>query len=559
MTVPNPPRRLVAVMPAWTPGAYRLEFWAKNVFPINARCGTTKLRWRRLDRSRWELRSPRTAGATPACMVVLKYEVYAPNLTDNGSHVDLSHAYLNGASVFMYLEGARKRACRMEVALPSGWKAFAALRRVSGGQDTAVFTAKSYDALIDAPLEAGNPIVRKVRVKGAQVTVLLCRAGRETLPRRLGRDIKKIFEWQSRLMGGLPFKKYVILVHLWKKNRYAGLEHAASTSILVPPWVLNARRPGYHHLLYIIGHELFHAWNTRRFVPKEIGAARLDAEVYSPLLWWVEGTADYYAYRSLLGSRIWSRRRYLREISRLITRMHASPSHRQYSLKDMGVAIWNPSDDTDLALNLYPKSHAAALGLDLAIRTASAGRGSLDRVMRRLEMRARRLGKVYLYGRTHLAALIRQTATKDLRPMVRRLIRSKGVMLTAGLLKPAGFKMKVLTGYLPTGLGLSAVFESGGWRIRNVQTRSPASAAGLKAGDLVLTLNGGAPSPDWTSRRVSVAGTRYRVKLKRQGRVLQTVIKAGPRRIRQYWLKRSSGASSAARRVRRKWLRARIR
>lgn len=559
MTVPNPPGRMVAVMPAWTPGAYRLEFWAKNVFPIRARCGSSKLRVRRLDRSRWEIRAPASGGAARPCALEFTYEVYAPNLTDNGSHVDLAHAYLNGASVFAYLEGTRKRPCRLELNLPSGFKAFAALNREPGRAGTAVFRAADYDALIDAPVEAGHPVVRRVRVKGAQVTVLLCRAHREQLPGRLGRDIRKIFEWQASLMGGLPFKRYMILIHLWKKNRYAGLEHAASTSIVVPPRVLAARKREYHHLLYVIAHELFHAWNTRRFVPREIGTAVLDREVYSPLLWWIEGTADYYAYRSLLGARIWSPRRYLKELSLMITRMYASPAHRRFSLQDTSVAIWNPSDDGALAPNLYPKSHAAALALDLAIRTATGGRSSLDRVVRELGARAVRLARPYLYGPADLKALIRQAAGKDLGPEVRRLVRSKAAMMNDAVLRAAGLKMQVFAGFVPVRLGVSAVSEARGFRVVTVDGSGPAWAAGLRVGDLVLSVNGRPPAPDWTFMQVRVPGTRLGIRLERRGQVLATAIRAGPKLVRQYWIKRTSGAVSVARRIRRGWFAGRAR
>ena len=211
MRVPGFAGRLTVAMPAWTPGAYRLEFWAKNVFPLGGQCGGRKLLWRRLDRSRWAIVPAASGGPGGPCVAELNYEVYARSLTDNGSHIDLSHAYINGPSLFVYVEGQRNRRARVELKVPSGWSAHAPHAKVGSAGNTAVFVAPSYDALVDGPIEVGAPAKMQIRVGRSQVTVLLC-GSRASLPRRLAKDLKRVFEWQAKMMGGLPFRRYLALI-----------------------------------------------------------------------------------------------------------------------------------------------------------------------------------------------------------------------------------------------------------------------------------------------------------------------------------------------------------
>ncbi len=45
----------------------------------------------------------------------LSYEIYAWDLSVRGAHLDATHAYFNGTSVFMRVEGQDRRPCRVEI------------------------------------------------------------------------------------------------------------------------------------------------------------------------------------------------------------------------------------------------------------------------------------------------------------------------------------------------------------------------------------------------------------------------------------------------------------
>ena len=88
------------VMPAWTPGSYRIRDYARNVQDFSA----GRFSWKKIDKNRWRVET----GGAPR--VTVKYRVYAFELNARGAHLDDRHLYFNGAAVFMYLDGHKDEA-----------------------------------------------------------------------------------------------------------------------------------------------------------------------------------------------------------------------------------------------------------------------------------------------------------------------------------------------------------------------------------------------------------------------------------------------------------------
>src|SRR5437870_3559296 len=96
---PEGPLRLA--MPAWAPGSYSIRDYARHVQEFDARDGRGRaLAWRRADKMTWEVDA---RGGT----VAVRYKVYANELSVQTSHLDATHGYANGTSVFVYVDGAK--------------------------------------------------------------------------------------------------------------------------------------------------------------------------------------------------------------------------------------------------------------------------------------------------------------------------------------------------------------------------------------------------------------------------------------------------------------------
>jgi predicted metalloprotease with PDZ domain len=301
MTVSGAGGSLELWMPVWTPGAYELRTWGKNVTPLGASDGSGRpLPLTRTGPSTFRVDA---SGGT----VRLRYRVYAAKLTDDGTHIDGGHALLNGTSLFLAVRGQEKGLHEVRVELPAGWRAATALE-----EDTSGWTATSYEALIDAPIECGRFADATARAAGRSYRIVV--DGATSVPQRFVDDVAHLADAEARIAGTPPYRRYVVIVHLADEaGRVAALEHAASTSILVPRKSLTDA-DAYDELVYVVAHELFHAWNAKRLRPVELLPYDLSREQPSRALWITEGLTEYFAHRAMLRAGRWTRADYLSHV-----------------------------------------------------------------------------------------------------------------------------------------------------------------------------------------------------------------------------------------------------
>ncbi len=114
-------------LPAWIPGSYLIRDFARHVVSIRAQSGRKPLPIAKLDKHTWIV--PPSDGPVSVTM-----EVYAFDLSVRGAHLDTSHAFFNGPSVFLRPVTREQRACEVDILRPTGaryrnWRVATAMRR----------------------------------------------------------------------------------------------------------------------------------------------------------------------------------------------------------------------------------------------------------------------------------------------------------------------------------------------------------------------------------------------------------------------------------------------
>jgi len=492
MIVRGAPSPLELSMPVWTPGAYELRNWARNVQPIDATDGNGHA----LAIARTSGGCFRVEGHTPGAEVRVRYRVYAPLLTDDGSQVDATHAYLNGSSLYLRARGADGGLHRVRAALPDGWKAASALDEAPGSAGEDAREAIGYEQLIDAPTELGRFASTELRAAGRIYQIVVDGA---EVPAPLQSHVRAIAEAEARLVGTPPYRRYLLLIHLSDgQDRMAALEHAAAASIVVPRRCISTGNDAYDELLFVIAHELFHAWNARRLRPAELVPYDLSRPQPSRSLWIAEGLTEYYAHRAMHLSGKWSRARYLDRLGEEAQRA-VTASRRALSLEEEAELAWQPPDDAGADPDAwYARGHLVALGLDASIRDATSGARSLDDVMRALLAQADRAGGVLAVNGTVLAQKIEELAGPVAAANVAAWTQRSGeTERLAPSLQAIGLKLLVDEAPPRTLAGFAAESEGGALHVVSVRPDGPAVHAGLRAGDRILSFDGKPPAPRW--------------------------------------------------------------
>lgn len=113
----KPVRSFDLCLPAWTPGSYFIRDHARHVRDLAAfGPGGERLAVRKVGKARWRVEG----GAASRGPFRVGYRVYAFELTVRTSHLDASHGYGNGATLFFHVEGRKGEPHRLRFRLPRG-------------------------------------------------------------------------------------------------------------------------------------------------------------------------------------------------------------------------------------------------------------------------------------------------------------------------------------------------------------------------------------------------------------------------------------------------------
>jgi predicted metalloprotease with PDZ domain len=372
-TVDRPGDAVEVIFPVWTPGSYLVREFARHVEGASAEdAGGRPLPLERADKHRFVVR------AGGAARVVLRFRVYANELTVRTAHLDGSHAYLNPAAVLPFVRGREGEDHVLQVDAPEGWRVSTAL---PGGPRE--FTAGDYDELCDSPLEIGTHRVVPFEALGVPHEIAIWGRGNVD-DARLAADARRIVETVGGMLGGLPYRRYLFILHLTDKRR-GGLEHAASTTLNVGRHGFFPRKT-YDETLALLAHEFFHVWNVKRLRPAAFVPFDYAREQYTRLLWWFEGATSYYENVVLARAGLLPPRRWLELLGQAWTTLERLPGARKSSIEESSLLAWvklyRPDENTpNSTVSYYLKGELVAFALDLALRRA--GR-SLDDLLKLL-------------------------------------------------------------------------------------------------------------------------------------------------------------------------------
>ena len=483
---------LTVAMPVWTPGSYLVREFARHVQDVSSSTeGGDPLPVTRLDKRRFRVDAK-------GKRIRLRYRVYANELSVRTSHLDATHGYFNGASMFFYSDDFRNLEQRVAIDAPRGWNVFCALDR-----DGSDLVAANYDELVDSPIEVGPQTPLEFRAADVPHQIVVW--GEAQLDKaKLTADLQKICEVEAQMFGGLPMKRYLFLIYLTDKGR-GGLEHKSSTSLLFPRFQLITSK-GWEDFLTLAAHEYFHLWNVKRIKPKSLVPFNYAEENYTGLLWAFEGITSYYDNLLVRRAGLMPAVRYLARLGEALTTLHGTPGRGVQTLLDASVSSWikhyRPDENSaNSAISYYLKGEIVAVLLDLEIRRATLNQRSLDDLMRLLWKRYPEQRGVPEDGVEKAAS---EVAGTDLSVFFDRSIRSTEE-LDYSPFQHVGLELKFRVKESPTDRGgsaprlkpgelkargwLGATFKSGS-TIACVVEGSPAMNAGVYADDEVIALDG---------------------------------------------------------------------
>ncbi|WOB74283.1 M61 family metallopeptidase [Achromobacter xylosoxidans] len=499
-------------LPAWIPGSYLIRDFSRQIESLTAHCGNRRVAVDKIDNHTW-----RAAPCDGPLRV--EYTVYAWDLSVRGAHLDETHGFFNGTSVFLRVHGQDHLPCLVDLAPPrgiDGWKVYTSLPEARGHKGAArrhgfgLYLAPDYDALIDHPVEMGTPQVASFTAHGAEHELVFTGVAPNLDLARITDDVRRICETQIAFFEPrgkrAPFldssDRYVFMTMV-TGDGYGGLEHRASTALMtarkdLPVLGQQGQGEGYRGFLGLVSHEYFHTWNVKRIKPQAFVPYDLAQPDLTRLLWVFEGFTSYYDDLLLLRSNVITQNDYLRLLAKTITSVTRTPGRHKQSVAESSFDAWTryykqDENSPNALVSYYTKGALVALGLDLLIRQESAGAHSLDDVMRLLWQRYGRdfyRGKAQGLAEDGLPALIKEATGVDARRFIARHAYGTADVPLAELLAAQGVKLQWKASVNIPSLDVRTRKQGDSLVLATVLEGGAGHRGGLSAGDVLVAIDG---------------------------------------------------------------------
>lgn len=469
-------------MPVWTPGSYLVREYERNLQDFTAFANTEHLLWRKVSKNHWQVEKGDIS------QVTISYRIFANELSVRTNHLDATHGYFNGAALFFRIPNWEHLPLKITVIPPHPqWQITTALPTVSETKNT--FLAADFDTLVDSPFEIGCHQLYKFEVLDKPHELAIWGKG-NFQPQTMINDFQKIIEVEAQMFGGLPYDRYVFLLHLFQQA-FGGLEHKNSCSLIYQRFGFQTPDK-YEPFLQLVAHEFFHLWNVKRIRPQGLEIFDYDQENYTPSLWFCEGTTSYYDLIIPLRAGIYNTQTYLNYLSKEITRYLMTPGRKVQPLSessfDAWIKLYRPDANSgNSQISYYLKGEMVSLLLDLLIRIHHENKRSLDDVMRQMWQQ---FGKAEIgYTPEQLEEVIESVAGMDLGDFFKRYLHGLEDLPFNQYLQYFGLQLVEEKNEAPY-LGVRINSENGREIIKFVEADSPAQKAGIDAGDELLAIDG---------------------------------------------------------------------
>lgn len=481
----NSDKQVEVKLPIWAPGSYLVREFSKNINLVKAFTKDGKaLKVSKKSKNAWVI----DAGSEKNIQV--KYEVYSFEVSVRTPFLDLSHGFVSGSGIFMYVDKAKNQAGSLTVFPHESFKRIStslpfAETDKSNGQR---FLFENYDQLVDCPLEIGNQEIFEFTSAGVTHTVAMYGEANYDV-NDLKRDMAKIVEAETAVFGINPNKNYTFIVHNVVDGQ-GGLEHMNSCVLSVNRWTYAGLQ--YVDFLNLVAHEYFHLWNVKRIRPIELGPFNYDEENYTSLLWVMEGFTSYYDELILRRTGFYSEETFLAKLQSSINYVEGTPGSRvqpvAHASFDAWVKAYRPNENSsNTSMTYYSRGSVLASVIDAMIVAESDGKKCLDHFMQQLY-------KTYYEGlkRGFSEAEFKQELAKfmgkNMDEFFLKYVDGTEIIPYKEFYAPVGLSVQDVSTNNPS-FGASFREEGGKVMVKSVRFGSSAEEAGISVGDEIIGCN----------------------------------------------------------------------
>ena len=371
--------KLLLKMPVWTPGSYLIREFERNIDFVEYTSNHTE--WRRAEKENKNTWCIITNNATE---ITVRYNIYCFEHSVRTSYITDDFALLNGASIFLYVDGQENTPVEIEFQPHNTWQNISTALNIKENNKW-IRSATNIDELYDSPVQIGNHISYFFDAVNVPHELAIYGSSNCTVEKLIS-DLKNIIEKEVQIFGSHPCKNYVFIIHN-TENSFGGLEHLNSSVNHIPRWSYDSAN--YIRAIGLLAHEYFHLWNVKRIRPATLIPYNYNQENYTNLLWFFEGVTSYYDDYVCYRAGVINIDEYLNIAAKNVNDTFNNAGKNIQTLTEASFDTWikyyRKNENTPNAhINYYTHGAVVAMLFDFIIIKATHGEKCLDDVMKQL-------------------------------------------------------------------------------------------------------------------------------------------------------------------------------
>ena len=543
-------------LPVWN-ALYQVRNFAVNVNHVIAyegvpqwmcdHCESHEAHVKKSDKTTWVVS---TAGKHPC--ITLSYDVTANDPGPYGSSLDAQHGFFNWAQLLVYRPGQQQAPVSLRIFnMPLGWKrrgggVFAVRDDDAAARDAPV-KAGSYGRLVDSPAMLGKLYERSFQQDGTNYRVVVDspEVDLQALEAMLRKITAAAVSWMQESAGS----QYTFLFPVAYGSGGGGMEHADSSVIDIG---LDPLKHDVMNAADYAAHEFFHLWNVKRIRPRSLEPVDYTREQYSRALWFSEGVTSTVADMIEMRAGLSDEQHWLAHLASVITTVQSRSAHRTQSAEEASLDTWldpySAYRRSERSISYYSKGELLGFLIDLEMRRLTGGRRCLRDLFQYLDERYGKTGN-YFDDSEGVRLALQELTGDDFRDFFSRYISGVEEVPYDQLFAYFGLALRhrqvaqVYTGF--------STANSPGQppMIARIDDDSAAARLKLQPGDVIVSVNGHAPSGDWKQflQKMNLRGQlRLRIKSAR-GETLTVELPLGTQKIDEYQLLEKPGSTASER------------
>lgn len=369
---------LTVQLPAWRPGRYMLQNFAKNIQKLNVKDKDGKpLNFRKATKDSWKIKTP---GVNE---IHISYNYYAAELNAGSSWLDEKILYVNPVTCCLYVPERQGETCDVYLDVPENFE-IATGMTIAGKHQ---LKAKDFHELVDCPFIATPEFQhRAYEVAGYKFNVWFVGECRPEWDKLIP-HFEAFTKTQIDVMGSFPVPGYHFLFYIVPYKQYHGVEHSNSTMITLGPSYDIMKEIMYWDFIGVSSHELYHTWCVKNIRPIEMMPYDYAKENYTRLGYVAEGVTTYYGDLMAYRSEVFTDFEYLKTFHTLFMRHFHNYGRFNRSVAVSSYDTWLDGYEKGIPhrkVSIYTEGALCAFMVDISIRKLTNNEKSLDDVMRAL-------------------------------------------------------------------------------------------------------------------------------------------------------------------------------